>query len=108
MRDIEIRQGDAFSIPVEVTVDGEAVELEDLDMVEFSIGHYIRKVWPEDGVTFKNGVFYVPLTQTETFALRPEREIPLEVRVKFASGMVLSSIPAGTVTVREAVSREVL
>ena len=110
MRDnIEIKQGDCCSIPVEILVDDESANIEDIAAVEFMVGHYVRRTYPEEVVYF-DGAFHVPLTQKETFAMRPERILPLEVRVVFKNGddTVIGSPEGASVMVRESASREVL
>jgi len=82
---LKLKQGDAGTVGVTLTINGTAVTAEDLELlhcVEFMIGDGIRKVWPDD-VTFSDGEFHVPYTQEETFALEEGDTIQMDVRVHF-------------------------
>ena len=102
-----IKQGDAFSLPVTVTLDGTALDISDVDSVEFMFGS-TRKMYP-DTVTYSatTGMFYVPLTQEETFALSVGRII-LDIRVKFVGGNVQGVLRPLSIGIVDAVSEEVL
>lgn len=81
----KIKQGDAGWLGVTVTLSDEAITAEDLPLlhcVEFMIGDGIRKLWPDDAI-FAEGMFHVPYTQEETFALEEGDKISVDVRVHF-------------------------
>ena len=65
---VVIKQGDAYMLPVSLTLGGESLAIDDIDMVEFHLGEGIRKEYPSQ-VTYDGafGTFYVPITQQETF-----------------------------------------
>lgn len=95
MTDYTIKQGDAYALPVALTVDGETLTAQKLDTVacaEFMLGEDVRKVYPED-VAFdaENDLFLVPVTQAETFALDENSSIALDVRVEFSDGVVVGT-----------------
>jgi hypothetical protein len=105
-----IKQGDAYAVPVSITVDGETVTAESLgliDTVEFMVGEGIRKVYPGD-VTFdyENSVFLVPVTQDETFALEDGDRISFDVRVGFVGGDVIGTKVMQKIKVLDALSEE--
>ena len=107
-----IKQGDAYSIPVSITVDGDTVNAETIaliETVEFMVGEGIRKVYPEE-VSFdgENSLFLVPLTQAETFALEDGERIPFDVRVAFAGGDVVGTKTMQNIKVLDALSEEAL
>lgn len=81
----KIKQGDAGTVGVTLTLNGETVTDDDLALlhcVEFMIGDGIRKLWPDD-VTFSDGKFHVPYTQEETFALEEGDSVQMDIRVHF-------------------------
>ena len=103
-----IKQGDAYAIPVRVTLDGEPLAAADLAMiesVEFMVGEDIRKVYPED-VVFDDadGVFLVPVTQEETFALEDGETILVDVRAAFSGGDVIGTETMEQIKVLDALS----
>lgn len=107
-----IKQGDAYAIPVSVSMDGERLVESDLgmvDSVEFMISESIRKVYPDD-VTFDgtNNVFLVPVTQEETFALEEGDTIRVDVRVGFSGGDVIGTKTMEKIRVVDALSEVTL
>ena len=105
-----IKQGDAYNIPVSITVDGETVNGETVELietVEFMLSEDIRKVYPED-VTFDsvNNVFLVPVSQEETFAMEDGEKIPLDIRVGFSSGDVIGTKTMQQIKILDALSEE--
>lgn len=60
-------QGDAYSIDVEITNEGQALSPSAVSLVEIALLNLV-KTYPGD-VTFSDGKFHFPLTQTETFGL---------------------------------------
>ena len=110
----KIKQGDAGTVGVTLTINGDAVTAEDLPLlhcVEFMIGDGIRKLWPDE-VTFADGKFHVPYTQEETFALEEGDTINVDTRVHFetngAPEQVKGVTVMGKVKVTDAISEEVL
>lgn len=103
-----IKQGDAYAIPVKVSIDDVPLEATDLDMiesVEFMISEEIRKVYPDDVVfDTENSVFLVPVTQAETFGLEDGEPIKVDVRVEFPSGDVVGTKTMKTINVVDALS----
>ncbi|MCC8079612.1 MAG: hypothetical protein LIO57_06105 [Oscillospiraceae bacterium] len=104
----KIKQGDAYSLPVALTLNGSALSGESVETAEFCLGRSLRKLYPQE-VTFSadDGCFYIPLSQEETFALPPEAA-PLDVRVKFPDGQVMGAKAPGYIQVVCALSREEL
>ncbi|MGE4485343.1 MAG: hypothetical protein AB7C97_09580 [Oscillospiraceae bacterium] len=102
-----IKQGDAYSLPVTVTLDGTALDISDVSIVEFMFGS-TRKLYP-DTVTYNaaDGKFYLPITQEETLALSTGN-IKLDIRVKFVNGSVQGIKRPMFATIVDAVSEEVL
>lgn len=109
-----IKQGDAGTVGVTLSINGETVTTEDLPLlhcVEFMIGETIRKVWPDD-VTFADGKFHVPYTQAETFALEDGDTVRVDTRVHFetngAPEQVVGVTVMGKIKIADALSEEVL
>lgn len=87
---IRIKQGDQYSVPILIRLNGEALDLDDVAEVEFTIGNDMRKLWPQD-VQYNSAdeCFYLPLTQAETFAFPANGSVTLDIRVKFVGGNVV-------------------
>lgn len=107
-----IKQGDAYALPIRVSVDGEPITADGLTMIEsaeFMISEDIRKVYPDDVVFDReNGVFLVPVTQGETFALEDGDTIQVDVRVEFHGGDVIGTKTMEQLRVLDALSEEEL
>ena len=66
---IRIKQGDAYSVPVLIRLNGEPVDIDEVAEVEFTFGDGMRKLFPQEvQYNSADGCFYLPLTQDETFA----------------------------------------
>lgn len=104
---IYVKQGDAYSLPVEIRMNDEALRVADVETVEFYIGG-LRKVYPGDvGYSEENGVFELPLTQQETFDWEADSTVELDIRIKYVNGIVQGIVPR-KVNVIDAISTEVL
>lgn len=96
-------QGDAYQIDVEITNEGTVLDPSAVSLVEIALLNLI-KTYPGD-VTFSDGKFHFPITQTETFAL--PQVCPMQVRVKFPSGDVIGS-EMQDINVKRSISKAVL
>ena len=96
-------QGDAYSIEVEITNEGQTLSPPAVSLVEIALLNLV-KTYPGD-VTFSDGKFHFPLTQTETFGL--PTVCPMQVRVKVPSGDVIGS-EMQQIDVKRALSRAVI
>ncbi len=103
-----MKQGDAFRLPVRVTLNGAVLDAASVETAEFCVGG-LRKLFPGE-VAFSEDEqqFYVPLTQKETLAFPPNGAVPVDVRVRFIGGDVLGSRKMLFAAVADAVSEEVL
>lgn len=106
-----IKQGDAYSVPIELYLNGVKLTAEQLPMleeIEVTIGEIepIRmaasEAWSEAA-----GAFLVPLTQVMTFALE-EGRTDFDVRVQFKDGDVIGLKKKLKIKVVDATSEEVL
>jgi len=87
----KIKQGDAVLVPIEVRLNGEALDVAEAEAVEFFIGGY-RKLWPGEAVYDEgDGCFYVPVSQEESFSWQENANIAVDVRVKFHGGNVMGA-----------------
>ena len=107
-----IKQGDAYRLPVQLTVDEEPVtesKLYGIETVEFYLADNLME-YKADGsgdVIFESGAFLLPLTQEMTFKLR-SAPVPLDIRVKTIDGDVHGLQSKLPVNVAEARSRREL
>lgn len=103
-----IKQGDACAVPVRITLGGEAVTAESVELVEFMLGD-VRKLYPGDAEYDADmQQFRVPLTQEDTFSLPEDDAVRLDVRVRFRGGTVLGTKKYVPVVTLDAVSREII
>lgn len=99
-------QGDSYGIPIEITKeDGTVVTSSDVSDVEITIGS-IKKSMKKGSVSFSDGMFVFPITQSETFSLIPSA-VKAQVRVVWANGDV-EGVDLGEIRVKESMSKEVL
>ncbi len=104
----KIKQGDAVLVPIEVKLNGEALDIAEAEQVEFYIGGY-RKLWPgEVRYDGDDKCFYVPVGQEESFSWKENANIAVDVRVKFKGGNVMGAERLKYALVVDAVSEEVL
>ena len=84
-----IKQGDAYAIPVSIKLNGEYVNVADIDTVEFYVGD-TRKLYPGDvRYSAVDGCFYIPLSQAETFGFPADDAVAVDARVKFSGGDIM-------------------
>lgn len=112
MQNYDLKQGDAYELPVRIFQDGVDIGLGDVEKIEFMIGRHLRRLYPGDVTveeTEESGrVFNVPVGQAETMEIRSGQILRLDVRVKFNSGMVLGATEKPVISIGESYSGEVL
>ena len=98
--------GDSYSIPINLTVNGEGVSAERFQEIEVCIGR-VRKTLTSGEIVYdaEQSAFLVPLTQKETFSLAGRSRI--NVRCKFHGGSVVG-IDLGVLEFEQSLSKEVL
>lgn len=99
-----IMQGDAYSIPVRITSDGEPVTPETAETVEITLGPLIKQ-YPT-GISFSDGDWLFTLTQGEAFTLSAAGA-ECKIRVKFRSGDVIG-VSLGKIDIAASRSKAVL
>lgn len=105
---MKIKRGDACSVPVAVSFNGQELNLSDVEKVEFMVGG-IRKLYPGVvGYDGANGGFQIPLSQQETFSFQGGTVVPIDCRVKFIGGAVDGFDKYIYLTVTDSESEEVL
>jgi len=91
MEEFTIRQGDQYSIPFTVMLDGSVITDKMIDSVDEELNGDVEIVIGKLRKTYRNGdvkynprtyTFDFPFTQTETFALRRGMRLNSQVRVK--------------------------
>lgn len=104
---IRMMQGDQYRLPIEFkNEDGKPITQEEINDIEIFVGPF-RKTISDGGVQFErsDGVFYVFMTQKETFMLRGD--VKIQARIKFLSGDV-TGIDLGAVKIDTSTSKVVL
>ena len=96
--------GDAYDLAFSIDADDGPLDISTIESVEVTLPR-INKLYPDE-ITYSKGVFYLPLSQKETFWL-PE-QCPIQIRVKFrGSGHVIGS-DEQIIDVRRSLSKRVL
>ena len=100
-------QGDSYRLPIELKdADGTFVTREEVKDLEVFVG-ITRKILTKGEIEFEpiENVFYVALTQKETFMMRGD--VSVQARVLFLSGDVVG-IDLGKLNIAKATSKVVL
>ena len=100
-------QGDQYRLPIELKdADGTFVTQKEVKDLEVFVGN-TRKILSKDEVVFEplENVFYVSLSQKETFMMRGD--VSVQARILFLSGDVVG-IDLGKINFAEATSKVVL
>ena len=106
---IRIKQGDQYSVPIKILLNGEPLDVDDVSEVEFTIAGGTRKLWPQDVQhSTTDNCFYLPITQAETFAFPANSSVSLDVRVKFVGGDVMGPQRMESFAVADALSEVTL
>ena len=106
--DLKIKQGDAYLMPLNITVNGGQLPASEVEVVEVRLGD-VRKLYPEE-ITYDvdTGFFMVPLYQADTFTLPEDDAVQLDVRVKFKGGSVAGTQKVTMIVSVNALSEEVI
>ena len=68
---------------ITIKADGQLIDIEQVDLVEFSFGSLVKYYPTDENVRYDNGSFFVRLTQVETQNF--ENSVTVQVRVKFSN-----------------------
>lgn len=99
-------QGDAYNLGIEILNNaGNPVTPGDILDVEICIGR-LRKTYRQAEVTYGNGFWMFPVSQTESFGMNPS-SLKGQVRVVWANGIVEGQ-PLYGARIIESTSKEVL
>lgn len=106
---IQIKQGDAYTLPIHLTMNNETISDDDISCIEVYFGNQ-RHLYPDGDLTYdkETGIVGLPLKQKDTLSLSAGSGVVVDVRVKFTSGNVQGIVPKLYATIADAVSNEVL
>lgn len=109
MATIRIKQGDQYSIPVSLLLNGEPIDINEVAEVEFTFQNGLRKLFPQE-VQYNSvdNCLYIPLTQDETFEFPANGSVTLDTRVRFVGGDVIGTLRMDSLAVSDATSEVVL
>ncbi len=106
---IRVKQGDQYSVPILIRLNGEPVDESEIAEVEFTLGNGVRKMFPQEvQYNSADGCFYLPLTQAETFDFPANGSVTLDIRVKFVGGNVMGVQRMESIAVADASSEVIL
>lgn len=99
-------QGDAYNLGIRILNNaGNPVTPGDVRDIEITIGN-LRKTYLNAQVTYNEGLWLFPLSQTESFSFTPGA-VKAQVRVAWANGVVEGK-PLYGIRMDESMSKEVL
>lgn len=98
-----MKQGNQFYLGIKLRDKNGYINIDSVEKIIFQIQE-IEKRYPEE-VEYKEGEFYIWLTQEDTFKMQDEIEI--EARIKFTNNVILGS-KIKNVKVKESLNKEVL
>lgn len=103
---MEIMQGDAYDIPLKVTINDLLVAPESVEKIEACIGS-VSKIFPDNGIVYdeERQRYLVSLEQEDTFGLKGNNRF--QVRIQVSGGDVIG-VSLEDVYVNKSVSKEVL
>lgn len=100
-----LRQGDQYKIILKIEVNGEPMIMDQVELIEFSIGT-LSKNWPLE-VTYneEEKEFYFPITQQETFKMSKFENY--QVRIKYSDGSIFGS-NINKINIGDSISRNII
>lgn len=100
-------KGNEFELSVDITINENPIDINEIDMIEFTVNDCIRKIYPSPSVYYNDntGKFLIYLTQEDTFSLN--YNFLIQARVKFNTGLVFASSIEKT-SISECLSKEVI
>lgn len=106
MQTVTMMAGDAFGLPIEISLDNGVATADDFEIVEVFIG-CVGKTTSDGDIDYdeERGAFIVALSQEDTYLLRGKN--PIQVRTKFSNGDVLG-VEAGLLVIEGSQSKAVL
>ena len=100
-------KGNEFELSVDITINEAPLNIDEVDMIEFTVNDCIRKIYPGPFVYYNDntGKFLIYLTQEDTFSLN--YNFLIQARVKFNTGLVFAS-SIEKATLWECLSKEII
>lgn len=96
-------QGDAYNLDIDIYTDSGPIDIGSVEQVEIVISN-ISKLYPGE-VSYSDGAFHFPLSQSETFGL--PKSCPAQIRVKFKGNNIVGT-ETQIINVSKSISRRVL
>lgn len=104
---LKIMQGDQYAIPFVGKQNGEPLDTDTIEEIEFVVGK-LRKTYPGEVMLDDEGKFLFPVTQQETFAIQRSSQ-HVQIRVKFKGNPpVVTGVDVGDIYVADSISKVVL
>lgn len=101
-----IIQGDAYDIGIVIRAEDAALSAADIRQMRVVLGGTV-KTYPDGGITYADGVWRYPMTQEESFALRPGAAT-LTVRMEFAAAQLKGYVSRQQIIVQACPDRAVM
>lgn len=99
-------QGDSYNLAFTVRNNAGAIVLpDDIQDMEITIGH-ISKTYKNVQITYQDGKWLFPLSQSETFGYWP-KSVKSQIRILWANG-IIEGKPIHGIRINESLSKEVL
>lgn len=104
---VVVKQGDQYKLKARLTINGQKVSKDDIDVLEIYFGKTTRYLYPGT-LELDDDFVYIPLTQEQTFGLSAKKPVEVDGRIKFKNGEVHGTKTKAVVTIADATSEEVL
>lgn len=98
-------QGDQYSFILKMEVNGNPMDLTNVELIEFTIGNLSKEFPKEVQYNEQRKEFYFPVTQEETFQFNTYEKY--QARIKFINGEVYGT-PVNGINVKETLSRNII
>ena len=102
---MNIYRGNSFDLNIKIKADNDYINIDEIDLAEFSIGENIKKIYPSPQVTYSNNKFTVKICQEDTLNLK--YTFTVQVRVKYKNGYIFAS-PITEYDLKNSLSKEIL
>ena len=101
---MELRQGNTYSLKVNLKVDGQPIDYTNVDTVELTFGA-IKKKYCGDEINVSENMLIVDFTQEDTMSLN--ETVEYQIRVKYKNESVIST-DINTANIKECLSETIL
>lgn len=101
---MELRQGNTYSLKVNLKVDGQPIDYTNVDTIELTFGA-IKKTYCGEEINVVDDMLIVDFTQEDTMSLN--ETVEYQIRIKYKNESVIST-DINTANIKECLSETIL